>query len=129
MSEKNIDVCSGEKLILLVRNPETLFVLWSFNETNERNFEKGIYARQVELRIFTLSESLPVLSFKFNFNDNKNYIQMPLKEGEYFASLYARNEKGEEMKLLESNVILAPAGKSKEVDYTYGSQFFKRGQI
>lgn len=130
MSVDNLqNICHGEKFVLLLKNPETVFALWSFNETKNREFESGNYAGKIEICLYTLSEQVALGAEECQWNKNRLYVKAPAKGKEVFAVIYAHLKSGEKVRIMESNPVYIPDIFPEKVEFTYGSEFFKKGAL
>ena len=129
MADTIENICVKEKFFILVKNADTIFVFWNFSEFQRDGFEKGEYSPKVKITLFAVKEQEPLSVSEFNWKERKSYLKIPKRGKDYLAVLYAKTSAGEELRFFESNIVSTPLSQDGEILATYGSQFFKRGDL
>ena len=122
---------SNDKAYLLVRNPSSVFICWTWSRARAEAFEALVYAPEITVRLAAAGDkSLPVEQTA-HWNAGRLYMK-PLAEGQtYTAAIYARTKDGAQEKLLESNAALTPVSSARSgMPAGYASaEFFRRSPV
>jgi hypothetical protein len=126
MPELSIPLPPEDKLVLLPKNPGSLFVFWSFSSSRGDQFRAASLGAEVELRLFRADDKTQVSSSKAGWEKGGAYLAAPAHGGTYAAALYVLRG-GEWERVLESNQAASPAAAGSAQDRAYASlEFHKR---
>ena len=106
--------CSTERLrlndraYLLVRNPSSAFVCWTWSGSSAQAFNSMDYEPDVLVRLSAAEDKNQVVEHSVRWDTGGIYLRLPAEGRTYSASVYVRKKDGHKEKLLESNAALAP---------------------
>ena len=122
---------SNDKVYLLVRNPASVFVCWTWSRARVEAFESQCYAPEVIVRLAAAEDKALVAEQAVPWNVGKLYMKPPAEGRTYTIAIYARNKDGAQEKLLESNAALTPVSASRPgLSAGYASaEFFRRSPV
>ena len=115
-----------DRLVMLARNPASVFVFWQFCAHKAGSFRQGAYGPEIRVRLFYSEDKTPAGEAAFAWDALKAYLKPPLEGRTYFAALYAAKPGGAYEKLLESNSITLPVSSPLSADSTYSSAEFMK---
>ena len=107
-SPEKIKSVEKDRLIMLARNPASVFVFWQFCVHKAESFRLGFYATEMRLCLFYGDDKTPAGEAAFAWDAFKAYLKPPLEGKAYFAALYGVKPDGAYEKLLESNLVILP---------------------
>ena len=99
--------CS-DKAYLLVRNPSSVFVCWTWSEASARVLGSADYEPDVMVRLSSVDNKDLAVESLGRWDSGGIYLRPPAEGKTYAASVYARKKGGQMEKLLESNAALTP---------------------
>ena len=119
----------SDRAYLLVRNPSSVLVCWTWSGSAARNFESGVYEPEITVRLAAAEDKNLSVECSALWNAGKLYIRPPAEGRVYCASVYARKKGGAGEKLLESNAALTPLSSAMSgLSAGYASaEFFRPG--
>ncbi len=100
---------SNDKAYLLVRNPSSVFICWTWGRAGAEAFESLRYEPEIIVRLAAVGDKAGAVEQAAQWNAGKLYMKPPAEGQTYTAAIYARNKDGAREKLLESNAALTPA--------------------
>ncbi len=119
---------SNDKAYLLVRNPSSVFICWTWGRARAEAFEAQGYAPEIIVRLAAAGDKANTVKQAAQWNAGKLYMKPPAEGQTYTAAIYARNKDGAEEKLLESNAALTPVSAARSgLSAGYASAEFFRG--
>lgn len=119
----------SERLVLLVKNPGKIFVFWNWDKTKTENFLNKNFKKEIILKFYYAQERSFACQKILNWDKLKEYMDIPQKGRDYYATIHAETSSGEDIQLMESNTITVPGIDSEEVKDTYASGFFKKESL
>lgn len=126
MPELTIPLPTEDKLVLLPKNPDSLFVFWSFSASRAEMFQTSSAGSEIEVRLFRADDNSQVSVAKAQWDKFGAYLPAQRNGGLYSAALYVLRG-GEWERVLESNQTAAPAAAGASEDRAYASlEFHKR---
>lgn len=124
--ELSIALPPEDKLVLLPKNPGSLFAFWSFSAARGDLFRSSSLGGEVEVRLYRAEDKAQVFSARSSWEAGRAYLAVPPHGGAYQAALYVLRG-GEWEKAVESNPVSAPAEAGSARDRAYASlEFHKR---
>lgn len=129
MDNLNKTLPSTDRLVLLVKNPGKIFVFWVWNKAKTENFLNKKFKKDIVLKFYYAQERFFACQKILNWDKFKEYMDIPQKGRDYYATIHAQTSSGEDIQLIESNIITVPGLGSEEVKNTYASGFFKKGVL
>jgi len=122
---------SNDKVYLLVRNPSSVFICWTWSRARAEVFEAPGCDPQIVVRLSAAGDKVPVVEQAVPWNAGKLYMTPPEEGRTYTAAIYARNKDGVQEKLLESNAALTPVSSPRPgLSAGYASaEFFRRSPV
>lgn len=124
--QENLKAMEKDRLLMLARNPASVFVFWQFCAHKAAAFREGSYAPKIKVRLFYKDDKTPAGEAAFAWDAFKAYLKPPLEGKAYFAALYAAKPGENYEKLLESNSITLPISSPLSADSTYASAEFMK---
>lgn len=124
--QENLKAMEKDRLLMLARNPASVFVFWQFCAHKAAAFREGSYAPEIRVRLFYSDDKTPAGEAAFAWDALKAYLKPPLEGKAYFAALYAAKSGGAYEKLLESNSITLPVSSPLSAGSTYASAEFMK---
>jgi len=115
-----------DRLLMLARNPSSVFVFWQFCPNKAESFRRGVYGPEIRLRLFYSDDKTPAGEAVFSWDAFKAYLKPPIEGKSYFAALYAAKPGGACEKLLESNSMVLPVSSPLSAGSTYASAEFMK---
>lgn len=115
-----------DRLVMLARNPASVFVFWQFCAHKAAAFRNGSYASEIKVRLFYGDDKTPAGEAAFAWDALKAYLKPPLEGRVYFAALYGVKPDGACEKLLESNSVTLPVSSPLAAGSTYASAEFMK---
>ncbi|HAH32098.1 MAG TPA: hypothetical protein DCL44_07280 [Elusimicrobia bacterium] len=115
-----------DSLVMLARNPASVFVFWQFNPHKAAAFRDGSYAPEIKIRLFYAEDKTPAGEAAFAWDSLKAYLKPPLEGRVYFAALYGVKPDGACEKLLDSNSVTLPVSSPLAAGSTYSSAEFMK---
>jgi hypothetical protein len=98
----------NDRAYLLVRNPSSVLVCWTWSGSAAGSFESGVYEPEIIVRLAAAEDKNLAVEYSAPWNAGKLYIRPPAEGRVYAALVYARKKDGAREKLLESNAALTP---------------------
>lgn len=130
MSDQNtIHPSSRERVVLLVKNPKKIFVFWQWNKSKIESFSRGDFKKDIILKMYYAQERSFASQKVLSWDSLKEYVDIPQKGKDYYAAICAETPSGENIQLMESNIISTPGPESGEVKDTYASGFFRKDAV
>ncbi len=129
MDNPNKTLPISERLVLLVKNPGKIFVFWHWTKAKTENFLHENFKKEIILKFYYAQERALACEKKLPWDKFKEYMDIPQKGKDYYASIHAETSSGEIIQLMESNIITVPGLESEEVKDTYASGFFKKESV
>ncbi|MEA3307835.1 MAG: DUF4912 domain-containing protein [Elusimicrobiota bacterium] len=126
MDIQNKTLPATERLVLLVKNPNKIFVFWQWDKVKTNNFQNKDFKEDIILKFYYAQERSFACEKVLSWDKFKEYMDIPQKGKDYYAIMYAQNSSGEIIQLMESNTITMPGPESREIKDTYASGFFKK---
>ncbi|OGS08093.1 MAG: hypothetical protein A2270_03360 [Elusimicrobia bacterium RIFOXYA12_FULL_51_18] len=122
---------SNDKVYLLVRNPSSVFICWTWSRARAEVFEALGYEPEILVRLSAAGDKIPAVEQAVPWNSGKLYMAPPVEGKTYTAAIYARNKEGVQEKLLESNSALTPVSSQRPgLSAGYASaEFFRRSPV
>jgi len=122
---------SNDKAYLLVRNPSSVFVCWTWSRAKAEAFAAAGYGPEITVRLSSAADKTLTVEQAAPWNACRLYLKPPAEGHTYIASIYARNKEGVQEKLLESNAALTPVSASRAgLSSGYASaEFFRRSPV
>lgn len=122
---------SNDKAYLLVRNPSSVFICWTWSRARAEAFESLGYAPEITVRLTAAGGKAGAVEQTARWNAGKLYMKPPAEGQTCAAAIYARNKEGAQEKLLESNAALTPVSAARSgLSAGYASaEFFRRSPV
>ena len=122
---------SNDKAYLLVCNPASVFICWTWSRARTEAFEAQGYAPEITVRLSAAGDKANAVEQAAQWNAGKLYMKPPAEGQTYTAAIFARNKDGAEEKLLESNAALTPVSCARSgLSAGYASaEFFRRSPV
>lgn len=122
---------SNDKAYLLVRNPSSVFICWTWGRARAEAFAAQGYAPEIIVRLAAAGDKANTVEQAAQWNAGKLYMKPPAEGHTYTAAIYARNKDGAQEKLLESNAALTPVSVARSgLSAGYASaEFFRRSPV
>ncbi len=98
----------NDRAYLLVRNPSSVFICWTWSAAVCGAFETGVYEPEIIVRLAAVEDKSLAVECSALWSAGKLYIRPPAEGRVYSAFVYARKKDGSKEKLLESNAALTP---------------------
>ncbi len=119
----------NDRAYLLVRNPSSVLVCWTWSGSAAGAFESGVYEPEIIVRLAAAEDKNLSMECSVPWNDGKLYIRPPVEGRVYTAFVYASKKDGAKEKLLESNAALTPVSSAMSgLSAGYASaEFFRQG--
>lgn len=124
--QENLKAIEKDRLLMLARNPASVFIFWQFCSNKAGAFRQGVYGTEIRVRLFYSEDKTPAGDAAFSWDAFKAYLKPPLEGKAYFAALYAAKPGGDYEKLLESNSITMPVSSPLSAGSTYASAEFMK---
>lgn len=125
MPELSRPLPAEDRLVLLPKNPKTVFIFWQFSAGRTEAFRSGAFSAEIELRLACVDDSTIISAVKAGWQAGRCYAAVPAQGKTYQVSLYAfRNGAWE--KLMESNQAAAPAAAGMAEERAYASLEFHK---
>jgi hypothetical protein len=119
----------NDRVYLLVRNPSSVLVCWTWSGSAAGAFESGVYEPEIIVRLAAAEDKNLMVECSARWNAGKLYIRPPAEGRVYAASVYALKKGGAKDKLMESNAALTPVSSAMSgLSAGYASaEFFRQG--
>lgn len=122
---------SNDKVYLLVRNPSSVFICWTWGRARAEAFESAGYAPEITVRLAAAGDKANTVEQTAQWNAGRLYMKPPAEGQTYTAAIYARTKDGAQEKLMESNAALTPVSAVRSgLSAGYASaEFFRRSPV
>jgi hypothetical protein len=126
---ENEIIHSRDRAYLLVRNPTSVLVCWTWSRAVAEAFGSRVYEPEVIIRLAAAEDKALVVECPAPWAAGKLYIRPPAEGRVYSAGIYALKKDGSREKLSESNSALTPVSSSRHgLAAGYASaEFFRKG--
>ena len=122
---------AADKAWLLVKNPSSVFVCWTFSRSKAEAFEAASYGPMVLVRLVCCEDKNLAVEAEVRWDAKKIYMKPPVDGGTCSASVHAIRNDGVQEKLLETNSVSVPvSGPRGGICSGYSSaEFFRKAGV
>ena len=122
---------NSDRAYLLVRNPSSVFVCWTWSRARAEAFTAGVYDGEILIKLSAEDDNSPASEYPASWAAGKLYLKPPAGGRICTASVFARKKDGSREKLMDSNSALVPgpaAAPGLESGYA-SAEFFRKEPV
>ncbi|HOW89778.1 MAG TPA: DUF4912 domain-containing protein [Elusimicrobiales bacterium] len=108
MTEITGRIRTNDRAYLLVRNPSSVFVCWTWSPASAEAFRSGTYSGEVLVRLTASDDRNISAEASVPWDSQRLFMKPPAEGRSCTAFVYASRKDGSREKLLESPSVLTP---------------------
>ena len=108
MTDSTEQIRLNDRAYLLVRNPSSVLICWTWSASAAQAFRSAAYEPEVVIRLAAADDRNLAVEHRVRWDAGRLYLRPPAEGRVYSALVYAGKKDGTREKLLESNQALMP---------------------